>query len=115
MNGVDRNPPPPTETPTPEPTSTPVSTDTPSAVAVGCSYFVLDVLNIAASATVGDTGRATFHVLTVTAGSVDVQCGDEVIRLGKFETAVVAGAAGTYQIRGVDSAAAVLRARVPER
>jgi hypothetical protein len=33
MNGVDRNPPPPTETPTPEPTSTPSPTDTPQPTA----------------------------------------------------------------------------------
>jgi hypothetical protein len=33
MNGVDRNPPPPTETPTLEPTSTPVPTDTPQPTA----------------------------------------------------------------------------------
>ncbi|HYI16406.1 MAG TPA: hypothetical protein VEX37_13505 [Thermomicrobiales bacterium] len=33
LNGVDRNPPPPTETPTPEPTSTPFPTDTPQPTA----------------------------------------------------------------------------------
>lgn len=33
LNGVDRNPPPPTETPTPEPTSTPAPTDTPQPTA----------------------------------------------------------------------------------
>jgi mannose-6-phosphate isomerase len=96
-------------------TSSPVSTDTPSSVAVGCSYFVLDVLNIAAIATVGDTGCTTFHVLTVTSGTIEMQCGDDVIRLEQFGTAVVAGAAGNYQIRAVDAPAAVLRARVPER
>jgi hypothetical protein len=76
---------------------------------------VLDVLNIGQVAIVGDTGGATFHVLTVTTGTVDVQCGDEWIRLERFGTAVVAGSAGSYQIRAVDSPAAVLRARVPER
>jgi mannose-6-phosphate isomerase class I len=96
-------------------TSSPISRDTPSSVAVGCSYFVLDVLNVASIAMVGDTGGTTFHVLTVTTGIVDVQCGDEVIRLERFGTAVVAGATGNYQIRAVDSPAAVLRARVPER
>lgn len=96
-------------------TSSPVSRETPSSVAVGCSYFVLDVLNIANIATVGNTGGATFHVLTVTTGTVDVQCGEERIRLERFGTAVVAGSAGSYQIRAVDSSAAVLCARVPER
>ncbi len=96
-------------------TSAPVSIDTPSSIAVGCSYFVLDVLNIADAATVGDTGGTTFHVLTVTSGTIDVHCGDEVIRLETFATAVVAGAAGNYQIRAINSRAAVLRARVPER
>lgn len=96
-------------------TSSPVSRDTPSSIAVGCSYFVLDILNIANIATVGDTGGNTFHVLTVTSGTVDLRCGDERVRLEKFETALVAGAAGSYQIRAVDPPAAVLRARVPER
>ena len=44
-----------------------------------------------------------------------MHCGDEAIRLETFATAVVAGAAGEYQIRAIHSRAAVLRARVPER
>ena len=96
-------------------TSSPVSRDTPSSVAVGCSYFVLDLLNIGSLAAVGDTERTTFHVLTVSSGTVDIHCADERIRLERFGTAVVAGAAGSYQIHSVDSPATVLRARVPER
>jgi mannose-6-phosphate isomerase len=96
-------------------TASPVSSHTPSAVAVGCSYFVLDVLNVADVAMNGDTERKTFHVLTVKSGTVDVQCGHEAVRLDTFGTVVVAGAAGAYQISAVDSSAAVLRARVPER
>jgi mannose-6-phosphate isomerase len=96
-------------------TSSPVSRDTPSSVAVGCSYFVLDVLNIGDIAMAGDTGGSTFHVLTVTSGAVDVQRGGEGIRLERFGTAIVAGTAGDYQIRATDSPATVLRARVPER
>jgi mannose-6-phosphate isomerase len=86
-----------------------------SSVAVGCSYFVLDVLNVADMTTVGDTEGTTFHVLTVKSGTVEVRCGDETICLKKFETAVVAGATGNYELRAVDSLASVLRARVPER
>jgi mannose-6-phosphate isomerase len=96
-------------------TASPVSRHTPAAVAVGCSYFVLDVLNVTDVAMTGDTERKTFHVLTVKQGAVDLQCGHEAVRLDTFETAVVAGAAGAYRIRAVDSSAALLRARIPER
>ena len=96
-------------------TASPVSRHTPSAVAVGCSYFVLDVLNVTDVAMPGNTERRTFHVLTVKSGAIDVQCGHEAVRLDTFDTAVVAGAAGGYEITAVDSSAAVLRARVPER
>jgi len=96
-------------------TSAPMATDHPGAVAVGCSYFVLDVLNVAAIATIGDTAQRTFHALTVKSGSVKVTCGDEELRLETFETALIAGAAGAYAIHALDAAATVLRARVPDR
>ena len=96
-------------------TSAPVSIDTPAAIAVGCSYFVLDVLNVAHIATTGDTEGGTCHVLTVKSGAVDVTCDDEAIHLERFDTAIVSGSAGAYTIRARGDGAAVLRARVPER
>jgi mannose-6-phosphate isomerase len=95
-------------------TSPPLSIDTPAAVAVGCSYFVLDVLNVADIAA-SDTEGRTCHVLTVKSGAVDVTCGDEAVRLERFDTAIVAGSAGAYEVRPHGETAAVLRARVPDR
>ena len=86
-----------------------------STVAVGCSYFVLDVLNLAGTAETGDTAFATFHALTVKSGSVLVACGGETVRLNKYDTALVAASAGTYAMHALEGSAAVLRARVPVR
>lgn len=86
-----------------------------STIAVGCSYFVLDVLNMAGTPATGDTAAATFHVLTVKSGSVVVACGGETVRLNKYDTTVVAASAGTYAVHGLEEPAAVLRARVPDR
>lgn len=96
-------------------TSAPIAGDRPSAIAVGCSYFVLDVLNIASIATTGDPGGRTFHVLTVRDGAVTVTSGDERIHLDTYQTALVAATAGQYEIHAVHGTAGVLRARVPER
>jgi mannose-6-phosphate isomerase len=93
----------------------PASDDGSASIAVGCSYFVLDVVNVADIAATGDTEGKTCHLLTVKSGSVDVISGEEVVRLGAFETAMIAGSAGAYAIRPVGSSAAVLRARVPDR
>jgi mannose-6-phosphate isomerase len=86
-----------------------------AAVAVDCSYFALDVLNVSNSPSSGDTGGATFHILTVKSGAVDVMCGTESVRLERFNTAIVAGGAGPYDLRAIGPGAAVLRARVPDR
>jgi mannose-6-phosphate isomerase len=96
-------------------TSGRISQDEPSTRAVHCSYFVLDVLHIAAEPAAGDTAQQTFHALTVKSGAVRVTCGQEDVRLDRFETAIVAGSAGEYAIHAVDGPAAVLRAHVPER
>jgi mannose-6-phosphate isomerase len=96
-------------------TSAPISDDSPASVAVGSSYFALDVLNLASIATTGDTAGKSFHVLTVKSGTVNVSQGGESVRLNTYETLVVAGSAGPYAIEAVGPAAAVLRARVPDR
>ena len=86
-----------------------------SQTAVECPYFALDLLTVTDTAATGDTERASFHVLTVKAGSVEVRCGGEAARLEKFATLVVSASAGVYEVAVVDSPAAVLRARVPAR
>lgn len=94
-------------------TSTRETAEEPSSVAVACSYFALDVLNVDGAAT-GDTEGRTFHVLTVKHGAVDVACGSETIRVETFGTALVAASAGQYEMRAAAGRASVLRARVPD-
>jgi len=94
-------------------TSSSCTIDQPSPLAVSCSYFELDVLNLSAEAITSDTRRESFHALTVKAGAVQVTCGGESVRLTKYDTALVAASSGTYAIDAVDGSAAVLRARVP--
>ena len=96
-------------------TSPAITTAQASTVAVGCSYFVLDVLNLAETPVTGDTAFATFHALTVKSGSIAVACGGETVRLNTFDTAIVAASAGTYAMHALEESAAVLRARVPDR
>jgi len=96
-------------------TSPAISSAQASTLAVGCSYFVLDVLNLAEAPAIGDTAFATFHALTVKSGSVAVACGGETVRLNTFDTALVAASAGTYAMHALEEPAAVLRARVPDR
>jgi mannose-6-phosphate isomerase len=98
-------------------TSSRTSLDLPSSIAVECSYFELEVVNIGieAGSVIRNTEGKTFHILTVKTGAVDVSCGTEVARLERFQTLIVAGAAESYDIRAVGPAATVLCARVPER
>ena len=96
-------------------TSAPIPDEELSTVAVACSYFVLDVLNLSTAPVTGDTARETFHALSVKSGAVRVTCGGETVRLDKYDTAIVAASAGTYSVAAEDGAAAVLRAHVPGR
>ena len=75
-------------------------------------YFELEVLSPGAEGLGGETRGATFHLLTLTEGAAELSCGGESVRLGRFETALVAGGAGAYKVRG---AAKLLRASVPAR
>lgn len=86
---------------------------TAAARAVSCDFFELDVLRVAGPALAGDTGGRSFHLLTVVEGETEVFCGGETARLGRFETAMVAGGAGPYELRAAGAAAKVLRAAVP--
>jgi len=101
------------------PTSMPVRTPRPSlqgtsaARTAQCPFFALDALQIADSPFLGNEEGRTLSVLTVTAGRVSVTCGDDTVQLARYDTALVAGTAGPYQLRAVDEPASVLRATVP--
>ncbi|MGI8746829.1 MAG: type I phosphomannose isomerase catalytic subunit, partial [Deinococcus sp.] len=55
----------------------------------------------------------SLHLLTVTSGELELGCGDERLRLKRFDTALVAGGAGAYRLRGLGGEARLLRASVP--
>jgi mannose-6-phosphate isomerase len=94
------------------PPASPVGTA--AAQAVTCAFFTLDVVQIADGTLSGDTGNESFHVVTATAGSVTIRCGTETLRLDQFESALIAGSAGIYELRNGDQPATLLRARVPK-
>jgi mannose-6-phosphate isomerase len=86
---------------------------TAAARAVSCTFFDLDVLQIAGDAFEGDTSGRAFHLLTAADGAVELSCGGETARLGRFATALVAGGAGPYELRAAGGPSRVLRASVP--
>ena len=84
------------------------------AEAVDCAYFHLDLARVGATPLALDTGGRSFHVVTVVEGAVELSCDSETVRLGRFETALVAGAAGAYEARAAERPATFLRALVPD-
>lgn len=82
--------------------------------ALRCPHFELDVVSLGDDALGADTEGRTFHVITVIEGAARVSSGGEGVRLGRYETALVAGGAGAYELRadGVGGAKA-LRATLP--
>jgi mannose-6-phosphate isomerase len=81
--------------------------------ALSCPYFELEVIRLGEGAFEGDTRGETFHVLTATEGSAELSRGEEAVRLGRFETALVAGGAGAYRLRADEGGARLLRSAVP--
>ncbi len=71
-------------------------------------YFVLDALELGVQT--GDTAGQGFHLLTAIQGDAEVRAGEEVVRLAQYETLLVAGATGEYEVRAVGERARVLRA-----
>lgn len=61
-----------------------------------------------------DTAGRSFHLVTVTAGQAELSTGTETLQLGTFQTALVAGATGTYELRASGSDMTALVARLPE-
>jgi mannose-6-phosphate isomerase len=88
---------------------------TSAGTAVSCPFFDLEVVRISESDFLGDTTARAFHLLTATEGTVEILCGDESLRLGAYDTALIAGRAGTYRIRALGGTSKVLRAVVPPR
>jgi mannose-6-phosphate isomerase len=81
--------------------------------ALSCPYFELDVLRPGNAALGADTAGRAFHLLTATEGKVVVSCGGESVRLDRYETALVAGYVGAYELQAERGPAMVLRATVP--
>lgn len=93
----------------------PLLSGTAAANALASPYFDLEVISLGREALGGDTEGETFHLLTLTEGSAELSCDGEAVRLDKFETALVAGAAGAYRLRADEGGARLLRAAVPAR
>jgi mannose-6-phosphate isomerase len=93
-----------------------VSAGTGTAAAIDCGYFHLDLVRVSPGEgpLLADTGGRSFHVLTVIEGTARVHRGSEHIDLGRFETALVAGSAGAYEIHAIDDPVTLLRAAVPD-
>jgi mannose-6-phosphate isomerase len=84
-----------------------------AAPAVRSPFFDLDVVRLEGRAVGGDTGGATFHVVTATAGRIQVSSCGESLRLGVYETALVAGGAGKYELTAGAGGGEALVASVP--
>ncbi len=101
-----------------DPEKNPAPAPAPSAPGVAaplirCPFFDLDLLRTGGKPFAGDTEGCKAHVVTAIAGSVSVRRGDESVTLGLYETVLVAGAAGAYEVSAADGDAAVLIASPP--
>jgi mannose-6-phosphate isomerase len=84
-----------------------------TADAVESPYFDVDLVRVGPTPLPQDTGGLTFHILTAIEGAVEIEAGEESVRLGRFETVLVAGSTGSYGVRALESSAALLKASVP--
>jgi mannose-6-phosphate isomerase len=84
--------------------------------AIASPYFDVELARATATDPLAcDTRGLTFHILTVIDGTAELTCGGETARLARFETCVVASAAGQYRIRATGEPVTLLRASVPGR
>ena len=91
-----------------------VTEATGAATAIDCALFDVDLVRVSPSMPwASDTRGRSLHIITVTEGSAELTCGDERVQVGKFETALVAGSAGEYQVSAIDKRVGLLRATVP--
>jgi mannose-6-phosphate isomerase len=80
---------------------------------VSSPFFELDLMQVGAAIFEGDTEGRAFQLLTMTEGTVALSCKGETLMLSGYDTALVAGGAGAYELRGVEGTAKVLRATLP--
>jgi mannose-6-phosphate isomerase len=93
-----------------------LSTATGAVPAIASPYFDVELDRASATDPLAcDTLGLTFHILTVIDGTAELTCGGETARLARFETCVVASAAGQYRIRATGEPVTLLRASVPGR
>lgn len=102
-------------TPAPVERVTPVEREFPGPagsrrVLVGSRYFMLDELRFSGSAS-GTTDGSSCHIVSVLAGSCDVESAAGSVPLGLGDTVVLPAALGTYQLSATD--AHLLRSTVP--
>ena len=91
-----------------------VTAGTGAASAMDCALFDVDLVRVSLSMPwSSDTCGRSFQVITVTQGTAELACGEERVRLGKLQTALVAGSAGAYEVCAVDERVSLLRATVP--
>ncbi|SMB80126.1 type I phosphomannose isomerase catalytic subunit [Deinococcus hopiensis] len=98
----------------PEVTPPPTFSGTAAQETVRCPFFALEVLQLGGEALTGDTLGQSAHVVTATGGEIEVRCGEESVRLGRFESVLIAGEAGRYEVRSTGGETRALRASVPE-
>ena len=93
-----------------------IAGETGSAAAVECSLFNLELIRVSPGGgpLQSDTKGRSFHLVTAIEGAAEIVCGTDQANLGRFQTALVAGSAGSYEIRSKGGPAALLRASVPE-
>jgi mannose-6-phosphate isomerase len=93
-----------------------VSGEAVTAPAIDCAYFDLDLVRVASGAgpLTTDTAGGSFHILTAIDGTAEIRRRDERIDLRRFETALVAGSAGAYEVYATDASVTLLRAAVPD-
>lgn len=93
-----------------------VAGETGAAPAVECPLFRLELVRVSPDGGPldSDTAGRSFHLLTTIEGAAEIICENEVVGLKRFETVLVAGAAGRYRVRPSGGPAALLRASVPE-
>ena len=80
---------------------------------LSCDYFDLVEETVGSDPIGGDTGGRSLHIITAVEGTAEIRCRDDRVFLEPFASAVVAGAAGAYEIRATNGPARLLRASVP--
>jgi mannose-6-phosphate isomerase len=67
-----------------------------SGVLTACEYFVLEKINSSTQR----QPQGSFHAITVTNGTAQLECAAKVWNLGRFESVIVPASAGVYSLTG---------------